>query len=171
MSRVLARASILRGGFWRDLQGDVVFALKVVEKAAQRSVLEQAFQARRRVEDGIGPNGKALDADGRELLFVIEQYLFNGADQASGPNVLGVGALGQQGEGFVGKFDLNVISAEVALFGQDDAAFGIAKDFEQIFGAEVVQHGDDGQTPDELGFKSVFDQILGPAPGIGVDRR
>ena len=79
--------------------------------------------------------------------------------------MFGVGALGEQGESLVGKFDLNAIGAEVALFGQDDAAFGVAEDFEEIFGAEVVQHGDDGQTADELGLESVSDQIFGPHVG------
>ena len=69
------------------------------------------------VEHRIGVYRKAVDLDGGEFFLVVEQDLFYRADQAPGTDMFFVGALGEEGEGLIGKFDIDSIGAKIALFG------------------------------------------------------
>src|SRR3954452_16020214 len=111
--------------------------------------------------DGLLGHDALLDvATGRQLELHVEQGLLEDRAQAARPGLAGQGLVRDRGERLVGEDQLDAVELEEALGLLHERVARLGEDGDEIVSRQLMDYGDDGQTPDELRDQPVLDQVL-----------
>ena len=92
----------------------------------------------------------------------MTQHFFPGGDESARAGFFIRGRDRHGAERIVFKHSTHPIGIELAFVLADEAALTVFHDLEEIIGGESFAKNTHGQAPDELGLKSIVDEILGP---------